>query len=129
MHQTNFQFRENVILQAFAFVNSGFDFIVITGFDQGINDESLMSLCDLLSNFVINAFTFAGINDHGLNGQTTEGQFIHDADIQITKDCELERARNWGCGHNQQMGVVAFVSQSSPLSNAKAMLFVDYNHL
>ena len=64
-----------------------------------------------------------------LTGWRPAGHLIQYAEVQITIDGQGQGAGDRCGSHHQQMGVIAFFPQGSPLGDAEAVLFIHHDHL
>ena len=90
MHKPHPQFWKDFLLKAFLLFNSRLGFLVLAGFYERIDDESLVTKLHLIANAVVNPFAFGRKCDAGGDRNAPLRHFVHYAHIQAAKNGQLE---------------------------------------
>ncbi len=115
-----------------------FGLVVVGAFDDGIDEVCLAALCDLFADELPD-FSGAGVGGSaGDDGGASGGHLVDDGEIEIAVEGEGEGARDWGCGHGEDVGIggdacrISFAAlacglfhQLESLLHAEAVLLVD----
>src|SRR5215469_13335496 len=93
--------------------------------DDRIDDVCLPALIHLLLQEAVDLLDAIGGGVFGDDGLSARRKLVDDGDVEIAVQGHGESARNGGGGHHEYIGVDAFLDETEPLHDAKAMLLVD----
>ena len=124
MEQRDPQIRKDCLLQGFGPGFRGFQVEFFIFLHRRANYKALVSFADLLSDKSVDSGPVAFSYQEGVHRFPPRRQFVQNGHFQITVHQQRQRSGNGGCGHDQQMRVVALSGQGCPLAYAEAVLLV-----
>lgn len=94
-------------------------------FDLRHDDVGLAAFFHLLLDEQVGLGALVLAKPAGLDGLSSRRQFIERADVKICEVGEGEGSGDWGGGHDQVMGRVAFAFKDRALADAELVLLID----
>jgi len=123
--QADAELREHVPLQVLGHPGGVLEIEGLRFRDEGVDDEDLVGLCDLLPDDLVDAGTLPLVEDLRPDGLLPRGHLVDDRDVQIPIDGHRERSGDGGRRHDQHVRVGALGAQGGALHDPEAMLLVD----
>ena len=126
VHQTDLEWAQ-ILPQPLRHCRGGLEIDLLRFFDHRIDDVHLPSGSALFGNKRINGAAILTAADGRAHCLPARRFLFDDRDIEVAIQRERQRPRNWRRRQQQDVGRLSLLDQRSPLFDAKAMLFVDYD--